>query len=61
VSALARRYGQALTQGLMVADVEAWPDILQKTTAGDIMKAARKLFDRRTAVTGRLMAAEVTQ
>jgi zinc protease len=61
VPALARRYGQALTQGLMVADVEAWPDILQKTTAGDIMKAARKLFDRRTAVTGRLMAAEVTQ
>lgn len=61
VSALARRYGQALTQGLTVADVQAWPDILQQTTAEDIMAAARAVFDRRASVTGHLMAPEVTQ
>ncbi|MFB9148324.1 M16 family metallopeptidase [Roseovarius ramblicola] len=61
VSALARRYGQALTQGLTVADVEAWPDILQQTTAEDVMEAAHAVLDRKTSVTGRLMAPEVTQ
>jgi zinc protease len=61
VSALARRYGQALTQGLTVADVQAWPAILQETTADQIMAAARDLFDRRKAVTGHLMTPEVTQ
>jgi len=61
VSALARRYGQALTQGLAVADVQAWPDILQDTTAEEIMDAARAVLDRRTSVTGHLMAPEVTQ
>jgi zinc protease len=61
VSALARRYGQALTQGLTVADVQDWPDILQATTAEEIMDAARKVFDRRASVTGHLMAPEVTQ
>ncbi len=61
VSALAQRYGQALTQGLTVADVQAWPDILQQTTAEDIMAAARAVFDRRRSVTGYLMAPEVTQ
>ena len=61
VSALARRYGQALTQGLTVADVEAWPDMLQEVTTEEIMAAARAVFDRRTSVTGHLMAPEVTQ
>ena len=61
VSAWARRYGQALTQGLTVADVEAWPDLLQATTADEIMAAARAVFDRRRSVTGHLMAPEVTQ
>src|SRR6056297_1590086 len=61
VSALARRYGQALTQGLTVEDVQAWPDILQQTSADDIMAAARDVFDRRRAVTGHLMTPEVTQ
>ncbi|MET4102263.1 zinc protease [Roseovarius sp. MBR-78] len=61
VSALARRYGQAMTQGLTVADVQAWPDILQQTTAEDIMATARAVFDRRASVTGHLMTPEVTQ
>lgn len=56
---LARRYGGALTAGLTVEDVQAWPDILQEVTGDDIIAAAREIFgDRRRAVTGYLMGAE---
>jgi zinc protease len=58
---LAQRYGQALTQGLTVADVQAWPEILEATTAEEIMQAAREVLDRTQSVTGWLMAPEVTQ
>ncbi|MBS4011213.1 MAG: insulinase family protein [Roseovarius sp.] len=58
---LANRYGQALTQGLTVADVQAWPAILQATTEEDILQAARDVLDRTQSVTGWLMAPEVTQ
>jgi zinc protease len=58
---LAQRYGQALTQGLTVADVQAWPALIQDTTAEEIMQAARDVLDRTQSVTGWLMAPEVTQ
>lgn len=59
---VARRYGRALTSGLTVADVQAWPDILQAVTAEDIMAAAEEVLRQGTAVTGWLMKAEeVTQ
>ena len=61
VDSIANRYGRALTQGLTVEDVQAWPDILQAVTADDVMAAARMVLDRRQAVTGWLMAEEVTQ
>jgi zinc protease len=61
VDAIANRYGQALTSGLTVADVKAWPDILEAVTAEDIQQAARDVFDRRASVTGWLMREEVTQ
>jgi len=61
VSAWARRYGQALTEGLTVADVESWPDLLQATTADEIMTAARAVFDDARSVTGHVTAPEVTQ
>jgi zinc protease len=61
VDSIANRYGRALTQGLTVKDVQAWPDILQAVTADDVMAAARMVLDRRQAVTGWLMAEEVTQ
>jgi len=61
VNSLANRYGRALTQGLTVQDVQDWPDILQEVTADDVMSAARMVLDRRTSVTGYLMAEEVTQ
>ncbi len=51
VAGIARRYGTALTSGLTVEDVQAWPDILQNVTAEDIMSAAERVFDRNQSVT----------
>ena len=56
VEGLARRYGMALTQGLTVADVQAWPDILQSVTAEDIMDAARQVLIRERSVTAHVVA-----
>lgn len=61
VEAIANRYGRALTQGLTVEDVQAWPELLQDVTADDVLAAAQMVLDRRQAVTGWLMAEEVTQ
>jgi len=58
VDGLARRYGAALTSGLTVADVQAWPDVLEAVTEDDVMAAAAEIFDKRRAVTGWLMQAE---
>ncbi|MCP3970118.1 MAG: insulinase family protein [Rhodobacteraceae bacterium] len=64
VQSLARRYGSALTSGLTLEDVEAWPDILQSVTQAEVMAAAERAFDRRRAVTGWISkppSPEVTQ
>ncbi|MFY9240904.1 MAG: pitrilysin family protein [Roseovarius sp.] len=61
VSGMANRYGAALTSGLTVADVQAWPDTLQAVTADDIMAAAARVFANENSVTGYLKAPEVTQ
>jgi len=58
VNALARRYGEALSVGLTVADVESWDETLSAVTEADVMEAARKVFDRRNAVTGWLTRPE---
>jgi zinc protease len=61
---LAQQYGEALTTGLTVQDVEAWPDVLQAVTEDDVMNAAREVFDRKQSVTGWMKkddAAEVVQ
>jgi zinc protease len=55
---IANRYGQALTSGLTVADVQAWPQILQEVTAEDIVEAARAVLRPEASVTGWLMQAE---
>ena len=52
VQGIARYYGVALTSGLEIADVEAWPDILNAVTPEQIMAAAGRVFDRRQSVTG---------
>ena len=49
---LAEDYGAALTTGLSIEDVQAWPDVLQAVTEDDVIKAARAVLDRRHAVTG---------
>ena len=48
----AQRYGAALTSGLTVADVQAWPDLLQAVTEDDVSAAATEVLDKRRAVTG---------
>mmetsp|Transcript_22535 Transcript_22535/g.36539 ORF Transcript_22535/g.36539 Transcript_22535/m.36539 type:complete len:450 (+) Transcript_22535:4923-6272(+) len=58
VDRIANRYGRALTSGLTVEDVQAWPDILQAVTADDIMDAARLVLNRDASVTGWLMRQE---
>lgn len=58
VQALARRYGAALTQGLTVADIQAWPDVLAAVTEDDIIAAAREVFVPQNSVTGWLMTPE---
>jgi len=57
VDGIANRYGRALTSGLTVADVQAWPDVLDAVTAEDVMEAA-KLLRREASVTGWLMRPE---
>lgn len=52
VGGLARRYGAALTSGLTVADVQAWPDILQAVTEEDVLAAAERVLKRNQSVTG---------
>lgn len=58
---LARRYGEALANGLTIDDVRQWPEILGAVTADDIMAAARLVLDRRKAVTGYLQREEAAQ
>jgi len=55
---LARRYGAALTQGLTIEDVQAWPDILQAVTAEDIKAVAEKVLNKDQAVTGWVVASQ---
>ncbi len=62
VDGIGNRYGRALTSGLTVEDVQAWPDILQAVTSDDIIAAAREVIQPETSVTGWLMRDdEVTQ
>ena len=52
VENLAHRYGQGLSVGLTVADIEGWDKALAGVTEADVMAAARLVLDRRNAVTG---------
>ncbi|PCJ08709.1 MAG: peptidase M16 [Rhodobacteraceae bacterium] len=62
VDGIANRYGRALTSGLTVADVQAWPDILQAVTADQIIAVAKQVLQPEVSVTGWLMRdEEVTQ
>jgi len=56
VQSRARAYGMALTSGLTLDDVAAWPEILQSITPEQIIIAGREVFNRNNAVTGWLTA-----
>jgi zinc protease len=58
VNALARRYGEGLAIGLTIEDIESWDEALAAVTPEDIMAAAERVLDRRTAVTGWLTRPE---
>jgi len=52
VNGLANAYGRALTSGLTLDDIHAWPDIIQSITSDEILAAARDVFDLNSSVTG---------
>ncbi|MEE9453526.1 MAG: pitrilysin family protein [Paracoccaceae bacterium] len=52
---LAERYGAALSIGLNVEDIAAWPDVLAAVSAQDVQDAARAVLDINKSVTGWLM------
>ncbi|MDH3667245.1 MAG: insulinase family protein [Paracoccaceae bacterium] len=58
-SSLARLYGAALSVGRTVAEVQAWPDVLDSVTVEDVRAAAEKHLVLARSVTGRLSQAEM--
>ena len=48
----ARRFGVALTSGLTIEDVLAWPKIIQDIKSSEILAAADSLFKKERSVTG---------
>jgi len=54
----ARVFGNALTAGRTVDDVENWPERIQGVTVEDVMAAANHVFDPARSVTAELVPAE---
>lgn len=52
VQSLANRYGQELSVGLTMTDIDTWDEALSAVTAEDVMAVAQKVLDRKNAVTG---------
>lgn len=50
----ARLYGRALTAGLTVEDVQAWPEALQAVTPEEVVEAAKLVFEQGRGVTAYL-------
>lgn len=55
IRGLAQTYGEELTIGLTIADVQGWDDTLAAVTLEDVQAAAAKVLDRKQAVTARLV------
>jgi zinc protease len=55
LSSVARTYGQALTAGLTVEDVQNWSSVLQSVTEEDILNVARKVMVLERSVTGLML------
>lgn len=58
---IANRYGRALTSGLTIEDVQAWPRILQSVTPDEIIAVAQEVLRPEVSVTGYLMRQEETK
>jgi zinc protease len=56
VQGAARIFGEALTNGRTVEDVESWPDRMKAVTLDEVNAAARYVFDKSRSVTGILRA-----
>jgi zinc protease len=54
-ASMARWYGEALTTGTTVSDVEHWPDRIRTVTAQQVQDAARQWLEKRRSVTGYLI------
>lgn len=54
----ARTFGVALTAGLSVEQVEAWPQLVRAVTREQVNEAIRHVFDARRSVTGLLLPKE---
>jgi len=52
VQGLANSYGRALTSGLTIADILAWPDVVESITEEDIKTAMRTVLNNKSSVTG---------
>jgi zinc protease len=52
---LARWYGGALTSGLSIDDIRAWPDRIRAVTAEQVRDVAQKWLDKKRSVTGYLI------
>lgn len=52
VESLANRYGQGLSVGLTMTDIDTWDEALSAVTAEDVMAVAKTVLDRKNAVTG---------
>jgi zinc protease len=55
---LARIYGATLAVGGSLADVQAWPQIIEGVTAAEVIAAAKERLSPRVAVTGYLLKDE---
>ncbi|MEM8841053.1 MAG: pitrilysin family protein [Pseudomonadota bacterium] len=58
VTAQARLYGSSLAVGRTVAEIQAYPDVIEAVTAEDVRAAAENNLDLNRSVTGRLIRAE---
>ncbi|MDQ2066253.1 pitrilysin family protein [Xinfangfangia sp. CPCC 101601] len=58
IRGLAQRYGEGLTIGLSLEDVQAWDDVLASVTIEEVQAVAAQVLDRKNAVTARLLRAE---
>ena len=55
-----RTFGEALTAGLSIEEIESWPERVQAVTVEQVNAAARHVFDIGRSVTGVLLPKPVS-